>query len=129
MLFTHEPPLTVYRLLPTRSMRGRSYTLAPSAGGSGAGDYEIEITQGKEVILYRVEEAECFGFAGRRFLWCKATDGEVYETHVGSDNLTRACSCTAGRVGRDLCKHCEVLFDAIHRGNLPPHSKDVKHGS
>ena len=118
MLFTDAPPIEQYRLLPTRSKRNRWYTLAPHSV-PGEGDWILEVNQGHETRTYYLEEADAFGFCGRRFLWLKSEDGEVYDTHVGTNNLTRSCTCTAGRVGRDMCKHVEVLFDALHRGILP----------
>lgn len=109
-------------LLPTVSHRRRGYSISRSEGGSGEGDWKIEIWQGKESKAYYLEEQPAVGFIGRRFLWLKVEDGEVYETHVGADFIQWKCTCTAGCVGRFLCKHAEVLFDAIHKSLLEKHN-------
>lgn len=123
-LIESEPGHFEGTLLPSLSKKKRGYSVAPSDNGTQPGDWKIVIWQGSELKHYLIEEADCIGYIGRRFLWLKTEDGEVYETHIGANFVAHKCTCTAGNVGRFLCKHVEVLFDAHHRGYIPPKPKE-----
>lgn len=105
-------------LVPSLTHRRRGYSITPSVA-PGQGEYQVVIIQGTKGTCYFLEEGIATGFIGRLFMWCKPVGGECYETRVGANYQDWACTCTAGRVHQHLCKHAEVLWDAIHKGFLP----------
>lgn len=89
---------------------GRDYRYEPVAAPGAVIDGTLTVwgkgsRRDKDCEEYGVQEVPADGFPGRVWLLLKASDGEVYQTSLGMDGVSSLCTCTAGRVGRYVCKH------------------------
>ena len=120
------PTLRKLKLEPTRtfSHRWASWLVVPMAPCDGfltLGQVE-EKSGNVDESMYGVEEINCGFPGGRSFAVRKlgATmggDDEMYRTDI----LPRSsqCSCKAGRVRQEICRHRDSLTALIAAGMLP----------
>lgn len=67
--------------------------------------------------FFVMKDAESGQETRSAFVAGQATIGEVYECRVhSSPNVKGTCTCKAGRVGRTVCLHVEMLTNLVRNG-------------